>query len=310
MFYKTHRLFLYFCLVTTASKKGSFKKSTTAKSPAPKRKYQPKKKKPTTFPLKWKVALAGLLLILLSPFYYGYVIKSFTSTWRWIRDLGSDPHYRTYKSFNIRIPDNYTVHGIDVSSYQGKIDWRKVKAMQEDEVHITFAFIKATEGVVIVDPYFQRNWREGPKAGIVCGAYHYFRPKVSGKWQAIFFLQNVRTEKGDLPMVVDVEELNGVAPAKMRVELNAFLKHIEAHTQIKPIIYSGLTFYQDNLQGYFDDYTLWIAHYYKPQLDAGNTTKWSFWQHSDKAKVNGINHVTDFNVFNGDSLAFKNLIVK
>jgi len=297
--------------VTTGNKKGiPAKKTPAAKSLAPKRKYQPKKKKSSAFTTKWKVALAGFLLILLSPFYYGYVIKTFTSTWRWIRDIGQDPHYRTYKSFNIRIPDKYTIHGIDVSSYQGKIDWHRVKAMREDEVHITFAFIKATEGVVLVDPYFQRNWREAPKAGIVCGAYHYFRPKASGKWQAVFFLQNVKTEKGDLPMAVDVEELNGVAPAKMREELKSFLKQVEAKTKIKPVIYSGVKFYQDNLQGYFDDYTLWIAHYYQPKLDVAKATKWAFWQHSDKAKVNGINHITDFDAFNGDSVAFAKLLVK
>jgi lysozyme len=286
------------------------KKTTAAKSPAPKRKYQPKKKKNSAFSTKWKVAIAGILLVLLSPFYYGYVIKSFTSTWRWIRDIGHDPHYRTYKSFNIRIPDKFTIHGIDVSSYQGKIDWGRVKAMREDEVHITFAFIKATEGVVLVDPYFQRNWREAPKAGVICGAYHYFRPRASGKWQAVFFLQNVKTEKGDLPMAVDVEELNGVAPEKMREELKAFLKQVEARTKIRPMIYSGLKFYEDNLQGYFDDYTLWIAHYYQPQLNIAKATNWAFWQHSDKAKVNGINHITDFDAFKGDSLAFTKLLVK
>ncbi|SHN23422.1 glycoside hydrolase family 25 protein [Mucilaginibacter sp. OK098] len=295
---------------TPVKKTIPLKKVPVSKTFPQKKRASAKKKKPGNFPVKWKVALAGFLLILLSPFYYGYVIKCFTSTWRWIRDVGTDPHYRTYKSFNIRIPDKYTIHGIDVSYYQGRIDWHKVKNMSEDEVHISFAFIKATEGVVIVDPYFQRNWREGPKAGIICGAYHYFRPKTSGKWQAIFFLQNVKTEKGDLPMVVDVEELNGVAPAKMREELKAFLKYVEAKTKIKPMIYSGLKFYQDNLDGYFDGYNLWIAHYYQPQLAIESTTKWSFWQHSDKAKVSGINHVTDFNVFNGDSLAFRKLLVK
>jgi len=207
------------------------------------------------------------------------------------------------------MPEKYKVCGIDVSFYQGKIDWKLVKDMSEDSVHITFAFIKATEGVVIVDPYFQRNWREGPKAGIICGAYHFFRPKISGKWQARFFLQTVKTEKGDLPMMVDVEELDGVQPAIMRKELTSYLKYIEAQTKIKPIIYSGLKFYQDNLTGYFDDYTLWLAHYYQPELAVNNTTNWKFWQHSDKARVNGINHVVDFNVFNGDSLSFTKMLI-
>jgi lysozyme len=152
--------------------------------------------------LSWlfKLIVAGLLLVLLSPFYYGYVVGIFTGGWRWIRDIGENPNYRTYKSFNIRIPAKYSIHGIDVSYAQGNIDWQQVKAMEEDSVRISFAFIKATEGLLIVDPYFQRNWREGPKAGIICGAYHYFRPEKNGKWQARFFLQNVRVEKGDMPM--------------------------------------------------------------------------------------------------------------
>lgn len=260
--------------------------------------------------LQWKFVIAGLLLILFSPLYYGYVLKVFTSTGRWIMDIGEDPNYRTYKSYDIQIPKRYSVHGIDVSSYQGKINWKKVKAMKEDDVHVTFAFIKATEGVSSVDPYFQRNWREAPKVGIVCGAYHYFIPKKSGLWQARFFLQTVKFEQGDLPPVVDVEQLSGVSPAKMRMELSDFLMHVEEKTKVKPIIYSGLVFYKDYLKGHFDAYPLWIAHYYKKDLKAGADTKWFFWQHSDKARITGINHVVDFNAFKGDSLSFQQMLIR
>lgn len=285
------------------------KKPAVKKAPAKKR-APAKGKKPAGWPNWLKVTIAGLLLILLSPLYYGYVLKSISSTWRWISDAGTNPHYRVYKSFNIQIPDKYSIHGIDVSYYQGRINWPLVKRMSEDSVHITFAFIKATEGILQVDPYFQRNWREAAKAGIVCGAYHYFRPKQNGKWQAKFFLQNVHTEKGDLPMVVDVEELDGVAPAKMRSELTDFVKQVEAKTGVRPIIYSGLTFYQDNLAGYFSNYTLWIAHYYKQELNITSGTNWKFWQHSDKARVNGINHLVDFDAFKGDSVAFSNMLIR
>ena len=256
-----------------------------------------------------KVIIAGLVLIALSPLYYGYVLKLFSSTWRWLRDIGENPNYRTYKSFHIRIPRKYTVHGIDVSYAQGKIDWQMVKAMEEDSVHITFAFIKATEGLLKVDPYFQRNWREAPKAGILCGAYHYFRPEKSGKWQARFFLQNVKYEKGDLPPVVDIEELDGMQPVKMRAELAGFLTFIENKTHTRPIIYSGLSFYNDYLAGYFDDYKLWIAHYDQPELNVTVNTNWAFWQHSQQARVNGINHVVDFDAFKGDSLAFRKMLL-
>lgn len=181
--------------------------------------------------------------------------------------------------------------------------------MNDDDVHITFAFIKATEGVLSVDPYFQRNWREAPKAGIICGAYHYFLPQKSGIWQARFFLQTVKIEKGDLPMVVDVEQLYRTPPAKMREQLMSFINHIENKTGVKPIIYTNISFYQDYLQGYFDDYTLWIAHYYQPVLNISNKTNWQFWQHSDKARINGINQKVDFNIFRGDSLAFRKLLI-
>jgi len=274
--------------------------------PPSKRKPSTRKKKSKPIPVQWKIAIAGLLLVLLSPFYYGYVLKGFVATWRWIKDWGQDPNYRVYESFNIKIPQKYSIHGIDVSYYQGKINWQKVKAMKEDEVSIRFAFIKATEGVLSIDPYFQRNWREAPKAGIVCGAYHFFRPKRDGKTQAKFFLQVVNVEKGDLPPVVDVESLDGVSALKMRAELMDFLNYVEMKTKVRPIIYTGLKFYQDNLDGDFDDYPLWIAHYHQPKLRL-DKSRWKFWQHSDKAKINGIGHVVDFNAFNGDSLAFEKI---
>lgn len=279
-----------------------------AKKAVTRRKPVKKKKKPMA--KEWKFAIVGLLLILLSPFYYAYIIKGFTSTWRWVRDIGQDPNYRTYNSFNIKIPKGYNIHGIDVSYYQGKIDWKQVKAMKDDDVQIKFAIIKATEGMFNVDPYFQRNWREAAKAGIVCGAYHFFRPQKSGEWQAKFFLQTVKFEEGDLPPVVDIEQLNGVQPEAMRKELKEFINYVEQKTKVKPIIYSGLTFYNDYLKGHFDGYPLWIAHYYQPKLRVGTSTSWFFWQHSDKAKVSGINHVVDFNVFNGDSTAFEAMRIR
>ena len=280
--------------------------STLSKKPSAKKRTVKKKK---GMSLEWKFAIAVLLLILCSPFYYGYVIKGFSSTWRWISDIGEDPDYRTYSSFGIRIPKGHVIHGIDVSYYQGKIDWNQVKAMKEDDVQIRFAFIKATEGMFKVDPYFQRNWREAPKAGIVSGAYHYFRPKKSGEWQAKFFLQTVNFDAGDLPPVVDIEELDGVSPEAMRLELQVFLSHIEKKTKVKPIIYTGLSFYKDYLKGYFDEYPLWVAHYHQPKLKVASGD-WDFWQHSDKAKISGIDHVVDFNAFNGDSLAFERLLIR
>lgn len=284
----------------------------TARTTQPKtvKKSPVRKKKAVKKSRRWRIALIGLLLIMLSPFYYGYVLKLFSATWRWVADIGESPNYRTYHSFGIKIPVRYKLHGIDVSYAQGKIDWPQVRAMEEDSVRIRFAFIKATEGLLTVDPYFKRNWREAAKAGIICGAYHFFRPKKDGLWQARFFLQNVKLEKGDLPAVVDIEVLDGVSPEKMRTELKAYIKRVTASTGVKPIIYTGISFYKDYLRGYFDGYPLWIAHYYQGELQLDKSSGWWFWQHSDKATINGIGHVVDFDAFKGDSLDLQRLLVR
>ena len=287
---------MYFCRVATRKKK-----TYTVKN---------KKSSVNYFPTKWKLVIAGMLLLALSPFYYVYVIKTVTSGWRWVRDIGSKSNYRAYKTFNIRIPVDYSIHGIDVSSYQGRIDWQRVKSMHEDSVHIGFAFIKATEGILLVDPYFQRNWRECRKAGIICGAYHFFRPKYSGKWQAKLFLQTVKLQKGNLPMVVDVEQLDGKSPIIMRQELDDFLKAVILKTKTIPLIYSGLTFYNNNLAGYYNELPLWLSSYNHAELSISATTNWQFWQHSEKARVNGVFNFVDFDLFRGDSVAFKKLLVK
>jgi len=286
------------------------KKKPAVKRPVSSKKAAPRKKQGKSWPIQVKIAIAGILLILLSPFYYGYVLKFFSSTWRWVRDIGGNPHYHVYKNFGIAIPDKYKIHGVDVSYAQGHVDWQKVRAVNEDSVRITFAFIKATEGLLLVDPYFQRNWREAAKAGIVCGAYHYFKPSKNGAAQAKFFLQVAKTEKGDLPMVVDVEELNRISPDQMRKQLKDYVSYIEKHTKVKPIIYSGMSFYTDYLKGYFDDYQLWVANYDQAETKISGGKQWVMWQHSDKANVTGINHVVDFDAFYGDSTQFQQLIVK
>lgn len=292
------------------------RKPTTGRSPnTTAHRKPPVKKKPVTrkivkkpYSLKWIIIIIGLL-ILFSPLYYKYVSKGFANAWHLIIDIGEDPSYRHYKAYNIYVAEKYTIHGIDVSYAQGKIDWQKVKLMEDDGLRISFAFIKATEGKDFTDTFFQRNWREAAKVGLVCGAYHFFRPETNGADQARFFLKTVKLEKGDMPLIVDVENLDGVTPAQMRNQLNSFIYNVHYLTGIKPIIYSGLSFYQDYLEGYYNGYTLWIAHYDKPELKLKPESDWWFWQHSDKAKVNGINHAVDFDTFKGDSTAFRELLI-
>lgn len=212
-----------------------------------------------------------------------------------------------YPAFGIRIPKQYVIHGIDVSRYQGRISWPLVKSMHVDHIRIGFAFIKATEADFLTDPLFSRNWKQSRDAGMIRGAYHYYRPRIDAAAQARFFIRKVKLKSGDLPPVLDVEELNGVSPQSLRNGVQVWLKMAEDHYGVKPVIYSGSSFYAQYLKGHFDQYPVWIAHYNtnKPRLER----KFHFWQHSETGRVDGIKGPVDFNVFNGDSTAFVQMLL-
>lgn len=213
-----------------------------------------------------------------------------------------------YPAFDIPIPSNYIIHGIDVSRYQELVAWEEVIKMKDQEVQLGFAFIKATEGLSNRDPQFNRNWRRSKKAGMVRGAYHFFLATKDGKAQARHFIKHVKLESGDLPPVLDVELTYGVSPKKIREEVKEWLDVAEQAYGIRPIIYTNIDFYTKVLTHAFDDYPLWIAHYYQPGKPRIKRD-WVFWQHSEEGRVNGIRSRVDFNVFNGDSADFKNLLV-
>lgn len=222
----------------------------------------------------------------------------------WLQLLDRTPDY---KAFGVAVPAEYSITGIDVSRYQGKIDWKKVKKMRSGKFGVGFAFAKATEGLTYEDTHYGRNRKQCKKHGIPFGAYHYFIPGMSAVKQADFFASRYMPQKGDLPPVADIEKTGNLTPAKLRGELQLFLDRVELKTGVKPIIYSYHSFYRDYLHGQFDDYTFWVAHYGpgKP-----HDQPWTFWQFSEKSTVSGINHKVDLNVFKGDSAAFKKLLVK
>ncbi|MEP6700057.1 MAG: GH25 family lysozyme [Bacteroidota bacterium] len=213
-----------------------------------------------------------------------------------------------YPEFGISIPENYSIHGIDVSKYQEAIAWEEVKAMKVKEVQLGFSFIKATEGIANTDPQFKRNWKKTKDNGIIRGAYHFFIGSKDGRMQAENFIDKVDLEPGDLPPVLDTEQLNGATADQLKIEIKKWLEIVENYYHVKPIIYSNIDFYNKTLGDEFDEYPLWIAHYFQPgqpRIKRG----WIFWQHSQEGRVNGIVSKVDFNIFNGDSLEFKNLLI-
>lgn len=246
----------------------------------------------------WLLVLTGFLTLA------GYV--AFQLQWR-EREERIVANTR-YEAFGIPIPHGYTIHGLDVSAHQGIIHWPAVKAMKVNDIQMGFCFIKATEGLEDTDKRFRDNWEQARGAGMIRGAYHFFLATKSGKKQALQYLKQVQLRKGDLPPVVDVEHLYKVKPALMRQRLQEWLDLVESYYQVKPIIYTYADFYQRYLGDAFNEYPLWVAHYSEPKKPRVQR-KWSFWQHSEMGTLNGIRTRVDCNVFNGDSLQFKRLLI-
>lgn len=214
-----------------------------------------------------------------------------------------------YPGFQISIPQGYTIHGIDVSRYQRTVNWKEVKNMKDGDVKIGFVFIKATEGVGNVDEQFRRNWLKAEEENICKGAYHFFIAVKSGKKQAVNFIEIVNLKKGDLPPVLDIEQAYGTSASEIKKEVAEWLMIVEKQYGVIPVIYTNIDFYQKYLQNNFDEYPIWIAHYLQPVKPRIKRT-WSFWQHSESGRVNGIKTPVDFNVFSGDSLDFKNFLIQ
>jgi lysozyme len=197
-------------------------------------------------------------------------------------------------------PPASNVRGIDVSRWQGVMDWQKAKTAGAQ-----FAFIKATEGQSWVDPQYGRNWAEAQKAGIPRGAYHFFRNGFSPENQAQHFVSTVRSGGfGELPLVADIEDTQGTPNAE---EVRTFLLQVEMLSGRKPIVYTGAWWWnQFGSLPWAKEYDLWIANYRAtppPVLPAGWDT-WVFWQYTSTgpgpvygAQSNGI----DLNYFNGSA---------
>ncbi len=204
-------------------------------------------------------------------------------------------------------PEGHDIYGIDVSHYQREVNWQKVK-----DSGINFAFIKATEGAKLTDKTFGYNWEEAGKTGIIKGVYHFYRPRLSPERQASHFISTVKLSKGDLPPVLDIEHRGLKSATRFREELQVWLNLVEQAYGVKPIIYTNYQFYKDHLEGYFESYPLWIAHYKVPKLaiSPNHKTKLHFWQHTDAGSVEGIEGKVDCNVFYGSMRELRKLCVK
>ena len=197
---------------------------------------------------------------------------------------------------NVFVSSSSYIFGIDISHYQGRIDWDEVRTSHHP---IEYVFIRSTMGSNGEDKEFERNWNGAKKQGYLRGAYHYYRPNEPGKDQFENFKNSVELEKGDLPPVLDVEKQSSMGNNYLVGEVKKWLRAAEEYYGIKPIIYTGHTFYKHFLEGKIDGYPLWIANYNPNSKRKLQKDDWTFHQFTEKVRVKGIKATVDGNDFDG-----------
>jgi lysozyme len=216
----------------------------------------------------------------------------------------ADTHKRTNQLIGLHTDKRF---GIDISEYQGKIDWAKVDTLKKN-IPIDFVLIRATAGKDKVDKKFMNNFEKAKGKGFLTGAYHYYRPNENSRQQAHLFIKTVQLTTGDLPPVLDIENIPKTQPMdSLKIGLKRWLNLVENHYGVKPIIYTGENYYNNHLKNDFYDYDFWIANYSK--ISSKLDSDWLFWQFTENGQVYGINHDVDINIFNGNRRQLKNVLI-
>ena len=281
--------------VKTGSNKIQIKK-TLPKQTQPKRKA--KKKTVKELPSWCRYLLYVLVIIVFVSGFYFFFIRPYAYRWK--------PCYGL-KGYGICMPAGYQVHGIDISHYQGDVNWNRLEQTRQGQFPINFIFMKATEGGDYADDKFVANFDSAKVHGFIRGAYHFYNPQTDANKQADFFINTVKLEPGDLPPVLDIEK-KGRNVEKLQQGLKIWLQKVEEHYGVKPIIYASYKFKTRYLNdSIFDTYPYWIAHYYVDSVRYQGD--WKFWQHTDVGTLPGIEEKVDLNIFNGSTIDLQKILI-
>lgn len=293
-------------MVKQSSKSVSVKpKKQTVRKPSSSTTKKKRKSRKKKIAKKWEVpswlyyVLMGVIVVLFAVDFYFFFIRPYSYRWK--------PCYGM-KAYGVCMPYGYQVHGIDISHYQGEIDWNMLKQTRSARFPVRFIFMKSTEGGDYSDKTFQANFDSARAHGFIRGAYHFYNPKTDPVKQADFFIHTVRLEKGDLPPVLDIEK-KGKDTRKLQNDLKVWLRKVEAHYGVKPIIYASYKFKTKYLtDSVFNAYPYWIAHYYVDSVRYEGD--WKFWQHTDVGILPGISEQVDLNIYNGSMNSLDSLLIK
>lgn len=174
--------------------------------------------------------------------------------------------------------------GIDVSHYQGNIDWHQVAGSSQ----ISYVYLKATEGESFLDKTYQRNLKEARKAGLSVGSYHFYRPNVNWELQFNNLTKNVKKNTQDLVPMIDIEIRGKVSDAKFIQDLAKFIKKVEDFYGKKPLLYTYQNFYNKHLVGKFKGYHWMMAKYQTERPILTDNQEYIMWQYSASGRIPGV----------------------
>lgn len=197
-------------------------------------------------------------------------------------------------------PHAHPVHGVDLSRYQGDIDWDQARA-----AGVSFAFLKATEGSDRLDPTFERNWEAARRAGVDRGAYHFYYWCGTAEDQARWFIRNIPRDRGALPPVLDLEWnpfsptcTRRPPPEEVRRQARIFIDIVSRHYGQRPVIYTTRDFWHENeIERLGEEVWLRSTAGHVEEIYPG--ARWTFWQYTATGIVPGVNGPVDLNAFNG-----------
>lgn len=272
-----------------------------------------KKRKKTFFPFFSKTVKQSIVLALL---LLGLVFTYQKREW-FIYYFGFQSKAKNESEQQRRLEDkriqniiehypNYLL-GIDVSQYQGEIDWDNVEAKQE-QFELAFVIVRATAGSSKCDSKFKSHWKKLAQLPYTIGAYHYYRPDENSKDQASNFCKHVKLSKGNLPPILDIEKMpKGQSMDKLKEGLQNWLTIVEKKYGVKPIIYTSEKYYEYFLKEDFPTYKFWIANYnhWKEKIHPD----YLMWQFTEKASLYGIQESVDLNLFNGTTTDLRKVCI-
>ena len=189
------------------------------------------------------------------------------------------------------------LHGIDVSHYQGRINWDEVAR----DPKVNYVYLKATEGVNTIDDTYIYNFNECKRVGLKVGSYLFFRPHLSAKSQFDLFVSRVDTKKQDLLPVIDAEAIKGVSDAVFQTRLLELCDLFEKEYGKKPLIYTGKNFYNKHIHGNarLRSYKYFIAAYAFDEPELYGNEDYVMWQYTASGTVRGIRGNVDMSKFVG-----------